>query len=151
MKHVPIAVGVAVLVCTPALADNVGAAVNQQEIPWGDAPPFLPKDAKFAVVSGDPSKNGLYVIRAKLPANYKIPAHHHPTDEHVTVLSGSFHLGMGNKLDASKGKTLGPGGFAAAPASMNHFAWTTEPTVIQVHGLGPFEITYVDPADDPRH
>ena len=80
---------------------------------------------------------------------YQIPAHHHPTTENVTVLSGSFHAGMGDKLDAAKGQTFEPGGFASLPAGMNHYAWTTAETIVQVHGNGPFAIVYVNPADDP--
>ncbi len=113
----------------------------------GPAP--LPKGAQLAVLSGDPSKTGLYVIRIKMPANYQIPAHHHPTAENVTVLSGSFHAGMGDKMDKSKAQAFETGGFAALPANMNHYAWAANDTVIQVHGEGPFAITYVNPTDDP--
>ncbi len=118
-------------------------------VKWGPAPPTLPKGAQFVVLSGDPSKAGLYVIRLKLPANYQIPAHHHPTAENVTVLSGSFHAGMGDKMDQQKTQAFEPGGFAALPANMNHYAWAASDTVIQVHGEGPFAITYVNLADDP--
>lgn len=119
-------------------------------VKWGPAPPTLPKGAQLAVLSGDPSKSGLYVIRLKLPANYQIPAHHHPTAENVTVLSGSFHAGMGDKLDRTKAMTFEPGGFAALPVNMNHYAWASRDTVVQVHGEGPFAIVYVNPADDPN-
>lgn len=129
-----------------AHVDLVGGPAR---VKWGPAPPTLPKGAQFAVLSGDPSKSGLYVIRLKLPANYQIPAHHHPTAENVTVLSGSFHAGMGDKMDRNKAQALEPGGFAALPANMNHYAWAASDTVIQVHGEGPFAITYVNPADDP--
>lgn len=115
------------------------------------APPSLPPGAQVAVLSGDPSKDGPYVIRAKLPAGYKIPAHTHPTDENVTVLSGTFHFGMGDKLDVKKAETLKTGGFFRAEKGMQHYAWASAPTVIQVHGMGPFAITYVNPADDPRN
>jgi uncharacterized RmlC-like cupin family protein len=84
-----------------------------------------------------------------LPANAKVPAHNHPKVENVTVLSGNFHIGMGDKLDQSKGQELKAGGFAQAPAGMNHYAWTTSDTVLQIHGEGPFTLTYVNPADDP--
>ena len=102
------------------------------------------------MLSGDPTKDGLYVVRLRLPAGYKVPAHNHPTAEMVTVLTGKFHLGMGDKLDEKKAMLLTAGGFAEAPAKMNHYAWTTGPTVLQIHGQGPFEINYVNPADDPR-
>ena len=124
--------------------------VNADGLKWGAAPPMLPKGAQITVLSGDPSKDGLYVLRLKLPANYKIPAHNHPTSEYVTVVSGTFHIGMGDKLDVKKGAELHAGGFGAAPDGMNHYAWASEETVVQVHGQGPFAITYVNPVDDPR-
>ena len=80
-----------------------------------------------------------------MPAGYKIPAHNHPTTEYVTVVSGAFNIGMGDKLDEQKGVALKPGGFAEAAAKMNHYAWTSGETVVQVHGQGPFAITYVNP------
>ena len=110
---------------------------------------MFPKGAQIAVLSGEPAKEGLYVVRLKMPANYKIPAHNHPTSEYVTVLSGRFHIGMGDKLDEKHGIELRAGGFGEAPAHMNHYAWTSEETVAQVHGQGPFVLTYVNPADDP--
>ena len=94
-------------------------------------------------------KDEPYVVRLKMPAGYKIPAHNHPTSEYVTVLSGKLHLGLGDKLDLKKGVTLSAGGFAEAPAQTNHFAWASAPTIVQVHGQGPFAFNYVDPADDP--
>jgi uncharacterized RmlC-like cupin family protein len=118
-------------------------------VKWGPAPPSFPKGAMAAVLAGDPVKDGPYVVRLKMPANYQIPAHHHPATENVTVLSGSFHAGMGDKLDMSKGQAFEPGGFVAMQAGTNHYAWTTAETVVQVHGKGPFAIVYVDPADDP--
>jgi anti-sigma factor ChrR (cupin superfamily) len=136
---------------TDALADDMKMPVNASQLKWGPGPEFLPKGAEVAVLSGDPAKDGLYVIRAKLPGGYRVPAHNHPTAEMVTVISGKFHLGMGDKLDEKKGTVLTAGGFAEAPAKMNHYAWTSGPTVIQVHGQGPFAITYVNAADDPRN
>ena len=118
-------------------------------VKWGPAPPSLPKGAMLALLSGDPSKDGPYALRLKLPANYQIPAHHHPMAENVTVISGSLHAGMGDKLDAAKGQTFAPGGYISMPAGMNHYAWSTTETILQVNGNGPFGITYVNPADDP--
>ena len=97
----------------------------------------------------DPFKDGLYVVRLKMPTDYKIPAHNHPTSEYVTIVSGTFHIGMGDKLDEKKGIELRAGGFGEAPAHMNHYAWTSEETVVQVHGQAPFALTYGNPADDP--
>jgi anti-sigma factor ChrR (cupin superfamily) len=147
MLKVSLQAGALIALALPALAD--GSVVTADGIKWGAAPPVLPKGAQFAVVAGDPSKDGPYVVRLKMPANYRIPAHNHPTAENVTVLSGKFHLGMGDKLDEAKGQELTAGGFAEAPAKMNHFAWTTAETVVQVHGQGPFAITYVNASDDP--
>jgi hypothetical protein len=127
-----------------AFAQEMRMPVNADEVKWGPAPNVLPAGAQIAVISGDPSKEGLYVVRLKMLANYKIAAHNHPTAD-----SGDFHLGMGDKLDAQKGQLLRAGGFAEAPAKMNHYAWATSETIVQVHGNGPFAITYVDPADDP--
>ena len=111
-------------------------------------PPW-PPGAKMAVLEGDPTKEGPFVIRVKAPDGYRVAPHSHPKAERLTVISGEFHIGMGDKLDPQKGQLLHAGGFAEAPAKMNHFAWTTNETVVQVHGPGPFAITYVNPADDP--
>ena len=99
-----------------AQAEGMSAPVNADKIKWGPAPPVLPPGAQFAVISGDPSKDGLYVIRLKMPANYRVPAHNHPTTEYVTVLSGKFNIGMGDKLDSKHGIELRAGGFGEAPA-----------------------------------
>ena len=138
-----------VLGASSALADDMKMPMNGKDTKWGPAPPFFPKGAEFAVLSGDPSREGLYVVRLKMPAGYMIPAHNHPTTENVTVVSGNFHIGMGDKLDEKKGVELTSGGYGEAPAKMNHYAWVTSPTIVQVHGQGPFAITYVNPADDP--
>jgi quercetin dioxygenase-like cupin family protein len=124
---------------------------NLSDVKWVDAPPFLPPGAKIAVVHGNPAEKGPFAIRAKFPAGYKIPAHFHPTDEHVVVVSGALYMGTGDKLDPKGGTALKAGGFALMPAKKNHYAYTTtEETVILVYGTGPVEFTYVNPADDPR-
>jgi quercetin dioxygenase-like cupin family protein len=130
-------------------AADMSGPVQPEEIKWGPAPPILPAGAKIAVLAGDPAATGLVTIRLKVPAGYKIPPHFHPTDEHVTVISGTFALGMGDVLDAKKSKTLKPGGYGVAQANMHHFAWTKTGAVVQVTMMGPFMITYVNPADDP--
>ena len=126
-----------------------GHAVRPDKIQWGPAPPMLPKGAQFAVLSGDPMKAGPFTIRLKAAAGYKIPAHQHPTAERVTVISGNFHFGMGDKLDDKKAEALQSGGFVDLPANMNHFALTSSETVVQIDSEGPFSIIYVNPADDP--
>ena len=124
------------------------------EAAWGPAPPFIPPGAQIAVLSGDPTKAVPYSVRLKFPANYAIPAHSHPTDENVVVVSGALTFGMGDKLNkaAAGNKTLGVGGYALAPAKMNHFAYTTAAeTTIVLYGQGPVEFNYVNPSDDPRN
>ena len=148
-KSTTIAMLLVLATSTPLLADDMPMPVNTGAIKWGPAPSFLPAGAKIAVVAGDPSKEGIYVLRLDVPANYIIPAHNHPTSEYVTVISGDFHIGMGDKLDKAKGIHLTRGGFGVAPAHMNHYAWTTSHTIVQVHGEGPFAMTYVNKADDP--
>jgi quercetin dioxygenase-like cupin family protein len=143
-----------VLIASLAGSGTLGAQemrmpMNADDIKWEAAPKAFPAGAQMAVISGDPSQTGLYVVRIKLPADYKIPAHNHPTSEYVTVLSGDFHIGMGDRLDVQKGQLLQAGGFAEAPSKMNHYAWSSDGAIIQVHGEGPFAITYVNPADDP--
>lgn len=132
-----------------ALAHDLGAPVNDADLHWGPAPAGFAKGAEVAVISGNPFAQGSYVLRLKMPAGYKIAAHNHPTTEYVTVISGTFHLGMGDKLDPAKSIALTAGGFAEAPPKMNHYAWAETATVVQVHGQGPFAITYVNPKDDP--
>ena len=143
------------LVALVSGAPPVGAAdpphgmFTPDAIKWSDAPPSLPKGSQIAVLYGDPSKEGMFVIRAKLPANYKIPAHSHPTDETVTVLSGTLMIGMGDKLVAANAKAFPAGSLIVAPAKANHFVLTKQPVVIQVAAMGPLQFNYVNPADDP--
>ena len=119
------------------------------ELKWGDPPPVFEKGAAFTVVSGDPGKPGIYVVRLKMPAGYKIAPHWHPTDEHVTVIAGQFALGMGDKIDDSSAKALTAGSYALLPAKMHHYALAKSDAIVQVHGAGPFALTYVNPSDDP--
>jgi len=149
MRYPAFSVAFVLIGLSNAVADDMKVPINNAQIKWGPAPPVLPKGAEMAVLSGDPSKDGLYVVRLKMPAGYKIAAHNHPTTEMLTVISGNFHIGMGDKLDDKKGVQLTAGGYGEAPAKMNHYAWASSPTVVQVHGQGPFSITYVNPADDP--
>jgi quercetin dioxygenase-like cupin family protein len=120
------------------------------EMTWGDAPPGLPPGAKMVVLDGDPTKKGSFTVRLQAPDGYKIAPHTHPTAERITVISGSFHLGMGDKFDEAAGREMTPGSFAVLPAGMKHFAWNTGESVLQIHSEGPFQIKYVNPADDPR-
>jgi hypothetical protein len=130
--------------------DNDHVVVRPDEIKWGPAPPSLPAGAQAAILVGDPSKSAPFVLRAKLPDGYKVPAHWHPTDENVTVIQGTLMVGKGDKLNAANSKPMPAGSYMRMPKEMRHFAWAKGETIIQVHGMGPFEINYVNPADDPR-
>lgn len=131
----------------PKMSSHI--ALTADELKWGPGPPSLSKGAQIAVVAGDPGKEGPFVIRLKFPAGFKVAPHWHPTDEHVTVLSGTMALGMGEKFDPAALKNLSAGSFAMLPAEMRHFAMATTEATIQVHGKGPFVLNYVNPADDP--
>jgi len=131
--------------------DKDHVMVRPDAVKWGPAPPGLPTGGQIAVLVGDPGKAGApYVLRAKLPDGYKIPPHWHPTDENVTVLKGALQVGKGEKFDLSTMETLPPGSFARMPKMMRHFAMAKGETILQVHGIGPFDIIYVNPTDDPR-
>jgi quercetin dioxygenase-like cupin family protein len=124
--------------------------VKPENVKWTDGPPSIPPGAKFAVIEGDPKVAGLFTMRFWFPAGYKIAPHWHPADEHVTVISGAFLMGLGEKFDNEKLQTLTTGSFAVMATGTRHFAMTKEETVVQLHGMGPWGINYVNPADDPR-
>lgn len=132
---------------TPSVQPTLYAS---SELPWKDAA-ALPPGAKIAVLEGDPSKDGLFVMRILLPDGFHIPPHTHPKTERVTVLSGTFHLAMGERLNRSDSRPLPAGSFGFWPAGMKHTAWAEGETTIQLHGIGPWVINYVNPADDPRN
>lgn len=139
---------------SPALAQqqhqHQHTMVNQGDVVWKDGPPSLPKGAQMALLYGDPAKDGVFVMRLKLPANYRIPPHTHATDEVVTVVSGTFKIGMGPTFDASKTKTISAGGVVAMAPGTQHFVEIDQDTVVQLSTRGPWGIAYVNPADDPR-
>ena len=123
--------------------------VTPNDLKWVDVP-SLPAGAKIAVLEGKMNEAGPITARLKFPANYKVPAHFHPGVERVTVLTGTLNFGMGDKLDPTKTTAVGPGGFVIMPVKMNHFVWTKEETIAQINVIGPWTVTYVNPADDPR-
>jgi quercetin dioxygenase-like cupin family protein len=145
------AVAVAGVACTaPADAMEGHTVVSPQEIKWGPAPAVLPPGAEAAVLFGDPSEEGLFVLRLKVPAGYSVAPHTHPVDEVITVISGTFALGMGETADQRMAQPLPAGSFFALPPGMAHYVFFDEETVFQVSTVGPWGLTYVNPKDDPR-
>ena len=136
----------------PATAKPAGkhVVVTTGDIKWGPAPDSLPPGAQMAVLDGDPGKPAPFVVRAKFPDGYKVMPHYHPADESITVLSGTFMAGMGDTWNDASMTTLKAGEFAKMPKQMHHYAGSKGETIIQIHGTGPFAITYVNPKDDPR-
>lgn len=134
-----------------AAAADPHVLVPADNVKWMPAPPALPPGAQISVLDGDPGQKGIVTLRLQFPAGYEIPAHWHSTTERVTVLSGTLQVGMGDKLDRGKSQALQAGGYVSLPARMHHFAWAPSPTVVQITLEGPFDIFYVNPADDPQH
>ena len=154
MKTISTMIAFAFLTGAPGAAAGGDAkpdamSVNPAEIKWADAPPDLPKGAEMAVLHGDPGKKAVYTLRLKLPAGYKIPPHWHTKDEQLTIVSGTFVLHMGDTMEAPA-TTLTAGGFHFLPGKMHHAAQATGETVVQVDGMGPFDIHYLNPADNPN-
>ena len=140
------------LVSLPLLM--AGSAVQSKSthsaLKWADGPPSLPSGVQMAVVSGNPGKKGPFTIQLKMPADYAVPPHSHPTNEVVKVVSGKLHYGMSRKMNMSAAKTLTVGHSVTMKAKMNHWVHAPAPATVQVSGRGPFQITYVDAKDDPR-
>ena len=140
----------AAFAAAPALASDAHhTVVPADQVKWGPAPPSLPPGAQAAALLGGPSKEGPFVIRLKFPAGFVIPPHRHSKDEFVTVISGGFAVTAGDKVDRTI-KPLPAASFVHLPAGMPHFAWTEVETVVQINGVGPFDVVYLNPADDPR-
>jgi quercetin dioxygenase-like cupin family protein len=137
---------------TTAAAKPAAAAAKAapgEDFNWGPAPAIFPAGAEMAVLQGNPGGTEMFTVRLRFPNGYAIAPHTHPTDEHVTVISGHFKVGMGEKADPNAMMTLKPGGFVTAPANHAHYAAAVGPTVVQVSAMGPFAMTYVNPADTP--
>jgi quercetin dioxygenase-like cupin family protein len=141
---------VASAACAQSKPAAASAPSSTEKVTWGPAPDVFPAGAKMAVERGDPSKTGEFVVRLSFPAGYRIPPHWHPTDEHVLIRSGQFLVGMGDALDQSKTMKMAPGDTGSIGAKMNHFAIAPVATVLSIRAEGPFAMTYVNAADDPR-
>jgi quercetin dioxygenase-like cupin family protein len=138
-------------VASMASAQDGHKMLSPQEIKWGPAPPSIPPGAEAVVLYGDPSKDEIFAMRLKFPKGYKIAPHTHPKPEVLTVISGTFRLGMGEAADPGKAKAFAPGSFIALSPGMAHFAAADDDnTVVQLNSTGPWTLTYVNPADDPR-
>jgi hypothetical protein len=142
---------IAVIACVGVFAATSPAGAKG--VKWMDAAGAgLPAGAQMAVISGDPSKATNFKVQIKMPANYTVPPHHHPTDEVVRVRSGTLSYGMGDKVDTSNSGTLSdPKTHVTMQTGMNHWVTASAPALVEVTGMGPFQITYVDPKDDPRN
>ncbi len=147
------ALAVGCLVFVAMLAAQTGTPQNAftpDQIKWGPAPPMIPAGAQFAVLEGDPmASSGDYTVRIKMPSGYKIAPHWHPQRENVTVISGTFKVGMGDTFDTSKMMSFAAGSFAYLDPEMHHYAMSSGETTLQIHGKSPVQINYINPADDP--
>ena len=159
MKSIPILLLLALsggaLAANPGMPDAQPAmqhaVTHAADTTWGPAPPMLPAGAQIAVLAGDPGKEGSFTIRLKMPPGYRVPRHWHPTDEAVTLVEGDLTLSMGDATAMAQDETLAPGDFINLPTPMRHEASSKGGAVVQIQSMGPFEITYVDPKDDPRN
>ena len=134
----------------PAAATSQHVMVTPDQVKWGPAPPALPPGAQAAVLVGDPMKPAMFVIRVKFPDGYTLPPHWHPTDEYVTVLSGTLLAGLGDKIDPGAMHAMPAGAVAKMPRKTSHYVRAKGETTVQVQAIGPFEVTYANPNDDPR-
>jgi hypothetical protein len=161
MRTLPFTMALCMLAQAPAVraaeqkkststAKSQAVSITPDELKWGDAPPVLPKGAQVAVLHGDPSKKGQFTIRLRMPAGYKIPPHWHTQDEQLTIVSGTFVLHQGDTMDAP-GHTLSTGGYHFLPGKAHHAAEANDETIVQINGAGPFDIHYLNPADNPKH
>lgn len=157
MRRTVIAMGcvsLAAAICAAQSASPGGqhhVTVTPDTVKWAPASPALPPGAQAAVLDGDPSQPGKpFALRLKLPDGYRVAAHWHPADENLVVLQGTLLIGVGDKLDEQAFKPLPVGAFARMPAKTNHFAGAKGETIFHLYGVGPFEVTYVNPNDDPR-
>ena len=140
-----------ILFGVPVLAQGEHVLLGEEDLTWQAGPPSIPPGAEFVVLEGVPSEEGPFTMRLRLPAGYEIAPHSHTGIEHITVLSGSFNIGMGDEFDREQTEELVAGSFGVMPVGMTHFVWIGEETLIQLHGMGPWTIEYVNPQDDPRN
>jgi len=160
MKRIFLLTAVALIAAPPAaaktarhhhaVATKAKAAATPAELKWMDGPPGLPPGATFAVKKGNPEAKGSFTIGIRMPASYSVPPHWHPTDEHVTVVSGKLAYGMSDRVSRTAAQGLGAGGTVVMKAKEHHWVLTADGAEVEVSAMGPFKITYVNPGDDPR-
>jgi len=142
------ALGLAGFTAAPVWAAEY-TAVTRKDIKWQDAPSIGP-GAKTAIIDGDPKSSGPFVLRLRVPANTTIGVHTHPATENVTVLSGTLYFAASDKLERKKAKAFGPGSYFSIAQGKPMFAYTKDKEVVaQIHGTGPWGITYLDKKDSP--
>ena len=134
----------------PQAGEMHHTVVPADAVTWGPAPPSLPPGAQAAVLLGNPTKEGPFVLRLKFPTGFVVPPHRHSKDEFLTVIAGAFAVSSGEKVDRASLRPLPPASFVHLPAGMPHYAWAEAESIVQINGVGPFDVTYVDPKDDPR-
>ena len=141
--------------CEPQDSEHKSSAEIElfatDKITWQEGPSSLPKGARISVLEGNPNKEGPFVFRLKLPDGYRVPPHTHPKTERVTVISGTFNIGMGTQFDQNATQVMAAGTYGYWAAGMTHFVWTKGETILQFHGMGPWSIKYVNARDDPRN
>jgi hypothetical protein len=152
-----VAVSILLLVAGPTRvrADEPGhapqwAPLTPATIQWREGPPSMLPGAKMAILEGDPAKEGFFTMRLKVPDGYRVLPHWHPNTERLTIIQGIVHLGTGDRFDAGATRALPAGTYSSMPPHMTHFAWMEGETILQLSSLGPWEVIYVNPADDPR-
>jgi uncharacterized RmlC-like cupin family protein len=159
MRRVAIVAACIVLLATAAFAQQTTGTSGTMkshvvfypsEARWSPAPPGLPEGAEITVLEGDPTQAGLFTIQLKMPDGYKLSPHWHPTDERVTVVQGNLMAGMGETWEERSMREMTPGGFMMLPAKNPHYVMAKGETIVQVQAEGPFDLTYINPTDDPR-
>jgi hypothetical protein len=139
-----------VIASSAAWAASDAIFLNPNEMQWGPAPPSVPAGAKVSVLYGDPSAAGPFVLRLYVPPGYTIAPHWHSNAESLTVITGTLYLGEGDTPNPKVAHAIKAHGFHYLPAKQHHFASSRMGTVVQIHGDGPFDITYVNDKDDPQ-
>jgi hypothetical protein len=148
MRALPLSAGL--LLWAAMLHGQTASAAKSPKLTWGPAPAVFPAGAKLAVVSGDPGKAGPFTIELSLPDGYQLAPHFHPTDEAVEIKQGTFLVGMGDTFDLTKTKAMQTGATGKVPALSHHYAAAKGATIVSITAMGPFAMTYVNPADDPQ-